>query len=234
LLLQSEEIPHRAVRSARLRPKPAGRKLSEALRDKLAIERWLVFGGSWGSTLALAYAQKRPRRVTELILRGIFLGRRSDIAWLYPDPDGAGAVFPDQWEAYLAPIPRAERGQMVRAYDRRLTKSNRHGVQRAARAWAIWEAATSYLRSNETEIEMMGRNRYATALARIECHYFVHRCFLREGQLLDAAAVMRRIPAVYRPGPLRRHLSDARCVGVAPCVARGGAAGDRRRRPCSV
>jgi proline iminopeptidase len=172
----------------------------EALREQLGIERWLVFGGSWGSTLAIAYAQKHPRRVTELILRGIFLGRRSDIVWLYQDPEGTASVFPDQWEAYLAPIPPAERRNMVRAYYQRLTSSNSKTVQRAARAWSTWEGATSYLRSNRAEITMMGRSRYATALARIECHYFVHRCFLREGQLLDAVDVIRRIPAVIVQG----------------------------------
>jgi proline iminopeptidase len=172
----------------------------EALREHLKIERWLVCGGSWGSTLALAYAQKHSRRVTELILRGIFLARRSDIAWFYEDPDGTASVFPDQWEAYLAPIPRAERRNMLRAYYRRLTSSNRKTIQRAARAWSIWEGATSYLRSNPAEIAMAGRNRFANALARIECHYFVNRCFLREGQLLDSVATIRRIPAVIVQG----------------------------------
>jgi proline iminopeptidase len=172
----------------------------EALREKLEIDRWLVAGGSWGSTLALAYAQKHPRRVTELILRGIFLGRRADIAWFNQDANGTASLFPDRWEAYLAPIPPAERGNMVRAYHRRLTSANRKTAQRAARAWSIWEGATSYLQSNRAELAMAGQSRFASALARIECHYFVHRCFLREGQLLDDVAVIRRIPAVIVQG----------------------------------
>ena len=172
----------------------------EALREQLRMERWMVCGGSWGSTLALAYAQKYPRRVTELILRGIFLARRSDIAWFYQDPDGTASIFPDRWEEYLAPIPQAERRNMVRAYYQRVTSSNRKTAQRAARAWSIWEGATSYLRSNRAEITSAGRDRFAIALARIECHYFFHRCFLREAQLLDNVAVIRRIPAVIVQG----------------------------------
>jgi proline iminopeptidase len=172
----------------------------EALREQLKIERWLVCGGSWGSTLALAYAQKHPRQVTELILRGIFLGRRSDIACFYQDPNGTASIFPDQWEAYLAAIPLAERRNMVRAYYQRITSSNRTTSQRAARAWSIWEGATSYLQNSPAEMAMMGRNRYATVLARIECHYYVNRCFLREGQLLDSVATLRRIPAVIVQG----------------------------------
>lgn len=172
----------------------------EALRERLRIERWMVCGGSWGSTLALAYAQKYPRRVTELVLRGIFLGRRSDIAWFYQDPDGTASVFPDRWEAYLAPIPPGERRNMVRAYHQRVTGSNRKTAQRAARAWSIWESATSYLLSNRAEIASAGLNRNAIPLARIECHYYFHRCFLREAQLLDEVAVIRRIPAVIVQG----------------------------------
>jgi len=172
----------------------------EALREELKIERWLVAGGSWGSTLALAYAEKYPHRVAELVLRGIFLARRSDIAWFYQDPDGTGALFPERWEAYVAPIPPAARRNMVRAYYQRLTSSNRKTAQRAARAWSIWEGATSHLLSNRAEIATAGQSRHANVLARIECHYFVHRCFLREGQLLDDVAVIRGIPAVIVQG----------------------------------
>lgn len=172
----------------------------ESLREHLNIDRWLVAGGSWGSTLALAYAQKYPRRVTELLVRGVFLGRRTDIHWFYQNPSGTASIFPDQWEAYLAPIPRAERGDMVRAYYKRLTSSNRATVERAARAWSIWEGATGYLRSNASELALMNQSSYASALARIGCHYFLHRCFLREGQLLNDAAVIRQIPAVIVQG----------------------------------
>ena len=110
----------------------------EALRTRLMIERWLVFGGSWGSTLALAYAQKHPHRVTELVLRGIFLARKSDIDWFYQSLDGTAALYPDQWEAFAAPIPMVERRNMVRAYYKRLTSSNNKTVTRAALAWSIW------------------------------------------------------------------------------------------------
>lgn len=173
----------------------------EALRTRLAIERWLVFGGSWGSTLALAYAQRHPERVTELVLRGIFLGRRSELDWFYQDAHGAAALFPDRWEAYLGLIPKSERHAMMRAYYRRLTSANRSTVTRAARAWSIWEGATSYLRSNPREVAQSGRGRFASALARIECHYFMHRCFLRrDAQLLEDVRRIRRIPGIIVQG----------------------------------
>jgi len=172
----------------------------EALRTRLTIERWLVFGGSWGSTLALAYAQKHPERVTELVLRGIFLSRRSEIDWLY-QKGGTAALYPDQWEAFVAPIPTGERRSMVRAYYRRLTSSNRKAVLGAARAFSIWEAATSYLRPNPDEIAERGRPRQAIAEARIGCHYFLHRGFFRrDGQLLDDMHRIRRIPGVIVQG----------------------------------
>src|SRR5579863_2960745 len=120
----------------------------EKIREHLRIERWQVFGGSWGSTLALAYAETHPDRVTEIVLRGIFMLRRWEIDWFYQNPGGAGALYPDLWEQYVAPIPQAERDDMVRAYYARLTSEDaevRHG---AARAWSIWEAATSYLRTS--------------------------------------------------------------------------------------
>ena len=173
----------------------------EALRIHLMIERWLVFGGSWGSTLALAYAQTYPRRVTALVLRGIFLGRRSELDWFYQNPQGAGSIYPEYWEKYLAPIPKAERGRLVHAYYKRLTSSNKRTALRAARAWSIWEGVTSHLRMSTEEVRKVGRAPYATALARIECHYFVHRCFLRrEAQLLDGVARILKIPAVIVQG----------------------------------
>lgn len=173
----------------------------ESLRAHLGIERWLVCGGSWGSALSLAYAQKHPRRVSELILRGIFLGRRSELDWFYQNPLGTASLYPDHWEAYLAPIPKAERRNMLRAYYRRLTSANRKTAMRAARGWSIWEGATSHLRTNPNEIALAGGARLATALARIGCHYFIHRCFLRrDSQLLDDVHRIRRIPAVIVQG----------------------------------
>jgi proline iminopeptidase len=173
----------------------------EALRTHLRIERWLVFGGSWGSALALAYAEQHPERVTELVLRGIFLGRRSELEWFYQNPEGAASLYPDRWEAYVAPIPIAERRHMMRAYYKRLTSSNKKTASGAARAWSIWEGATSYLRTNLDEVSTIGRIHYAIALARIECHYFIHRCFLRrDSQLLDDVPRIRRIPGVIVQG----------------------------------
>jgi proline iminopeptidase len=173
----------------------------ETLREHLGIERWLVFGGSWGSTLALAYAQKHPERVSELVLRGIFLLRRSELEWFYQDPLGAGSIFPDLWEQYVAPIPLAERNDMMRAYYRRLTSEHAPTRAEAARAWASWEGATSYLRTNPKYVARFGDPDYAAAFARIEAHYFVNGGFLAsDDQLLRDAARIRSIPAVIVQG----------------------------------
>jgi proline iminopeptidase len=173
----------------------------ERLREHLQIRRWQVFGGSWGSTLALAYAQRHPQRVTELVLRGIFLLRRSELAWFYQDELGAASLFPDLWEKYLAPIPVRERGNMMRAYYRRLTSRSAATRARAAHAWSVWEAATSYLRAGASDIAKFADPDVAAAFARIECHYFVNRGFLeREDQLLRDVRKIRRIPAVIVQG----------------------------------
>jgi len=173
----------------------------ERLRRHLGISQWQVFGGSWGSTLALAYAQRHPRRVTELVLRGIFLLRRSELEWFYQDPLGAGALFPDRWEEFVAPIPERERRDMMRAYYRRLTSRSAKVRARAARAWSVWEAATSYLRAKESDISRFTDPEFAAAFARIECHYFVNRGFLkREDQLLRGVEKIRHIPAVIVQG----------------------------------
>jgi proline iminopeptidase len=173
----------------------------EKLRVHLGVKRWLVFGGSWGSTLALAYAQAYPRCVSELVLRGIFLLRRSELRWFYQDECGAASLFPDLWEQYRAPIPRAERADMMRAYYRRLTSPRASVRVRAARAWSVWEAATSYLRAGKTAIAKFDDADYAAAFARIECHYFVNRGFLKdENQLLREVRRIRRIPAVIVQG----------------------------------
>jgi proline iminopeptidase len=173
----------------------------EALRTHLGLERWLVFGGSWGSTLALAYAQRHPERVTALVLRGIFLLRRSELDWFYQNPLGAGSIFPDMWEQYVAPIPQAERGDMMQAYYRRLTSQDAATRAVAARAWASWEGATSYLRVNPSYVAKFDNPAYASAFARIEAHYFVNRGFLEhDDQLLQGVARMRDIPAVIVQG----------------------------------
>lgn len=170
----------------------------EKLREHLGIDRWVVFGGSWGSTLALAYAETHPERVLGLILRGIFLCREHDIGWFYQY--GANRLFPDLWEHFLAPIPAAERDDMVNAYYRRLTSSNELERLRAAKAWSVWEGSTLTLESNPGVIEHFGEARMALSLARIECHYFVNRCFMEPDQLLRDAGRLHGIPGVIVHG----------------------------------
>jgi len=171
----------------------------ERLREELGIERWVVFGGSWGSTLGLAYSETHPERTRGVIVRGIFLVRPKEIAWFYQE--GASFLFPDAWEEYLEPIPPVERGDMVSAYYRRLTSSDASVRARAARAWSVWEGSTSRLRQDPKLIARSGGAAFADALARIECHYFVHGSFLRHpDQLLDEVEKIRRIPGVIIQG----------------------------------
>lgn len=171
----------------------------ERIRVRLGIDRWAVFGGSWGSTLGLAYAETHPERVTALILRGIFLLRPHELRWFYQE--GASFVFPDAWEAYLAPIPPAERGDLMAAYHRRLTGDDpvERGV--AARAWATWEAATSRLIPDPELIAEFGEPGHADAFARIEAHYFVNGGFFEHpDQLLDGVDRIHHIPAAIVQG----------------------------------
>ena len=173
----------------------------ERLREHLGIERWLVFGGSWGSTLALAYAQTHPERVTELVLRGIFLLRRWELEWFYENPGGAGALYPDLWEHYVEPIPQSERGEMMRAYYARLTSKDAAIRRSAAKAWSMWEGGTSYLRTSADYVSKFEKSRYAEAFARIECHYFVNGGFFSsDDQLLANVHRIRHIPAVIVQG----------------------------------
>ena len=174
---------------------------TEKLRRHLGIERWQVFGGSWGSTLALAYAQRHPTSVTELVLRGIFLLRRSELEWFYQNSEGAASLFPDLWEHFLAPIPEEERYDMMRAYYRRLTSTDDAERAAAARAWSIWEGATSHLRTDPAYVAKFRNADYAAAFARIECHYFVNGGFLdADDQLLRDVPKIRHIPAVIVQG----------------------------------
>jgi proline iminopeptidase len=171
----------------------------ERLRKHLCIDRWLVFGGSWGSTLALAYAQAHADRVTEIVLRGIFMLRYAEIRWFYQS--GASALFPDHWEPYRDAIPAGERDDLVNAYYKRLTGADPRAALAAARAWSIWEASTSYLHVSEDSIKNWGEEQFALAVARIECHYFVNRGFLRtESQLIDDIVRIRHIPATIVQG----------------------------------
>ena len=173
----------------------------ERLREELGIERWQVFGGSWGSTLALAYAQAHPQRVSELVLRGIFLVRPWEFRWFYETPDGTGALFPDFYEEYLKPIPPEERGDLMRAYYRRLTSDDARVRKEAARAWSIWEGATSFLNVNPDYIAKFEEDTFAEAFARIECHYFIHGGFLRTpGQLLGDVPRIRHLPCTIVQG----------------------------------
>lgn len=171
----------------------------ETLRQHLGVKRWLVFGGSWGSTLALAYAQRHASHVTELVLRGIFMLRASEIHWFYQH--GASALFPDRWEHYVAPIPKRERGDFVAAYYKRLTSQRRATRVKAARAWSVWEASTSYLLSDVDNVDKWAEEDFAVAVARIECHYFINKGFFRrEDQLLHDVRKIRHIPCVIVQG----------------------------------
>ncbi len=156
----------------------------ERLRVFLGVERWLVFGGSWGSTLALAYAEAHPERALALVLRGIFLVRKWEIDWFYQR--GCDAIFPDAWEAYSAAIPAEERHDMVGAYYRRLTSPDPGVRLPAARAWSVWEARTSKLAVSDALVQRHDDAHFAEAFARSACHYFQHRCwFSRDDQLLQ-------------------------------------------------
>jgi proline iminopeptidase len=171
----------------------------ERLRQHLGIDRWQVAGGSWGSTLALAYAETHPERVTGLVVRGIFTVRRSEIEWFYQR--GADALFPDVWETYVAPIPEAERHDLIAAYHRRLTGADQAAQLACARAWSQWEGATLSLLPDPRRVSEFGADRFALAFARIECHYFHNRGFFaRDGQLIDDAQRLRGIPGVIIQG----------------------------------
>jgi proline iminopeptidase len=171
----------------------------EQLREHLGIERWQVFGGSWGSTLALAYAETHPERVAELVLRGIFLCRPQEIRWFYQE--GAGAIFADVWEEYVKVIPEAERGDMVSAYYRRLTSDDYAVRLEAARAWSIWEGSTSKLFFDPAMIEKFADPEFALAFARIECHYFMNNSFFSsDNYLIENVEKIRHLPGVIVQG----------------------------------
>ena len=170
----------------------------ERLRELMGVERWLVFGGSWGSTLALAYAEAHPERVSELVLRGIFLLRRWELLWYYQH--GASLLFPDKWEGFLAPIPPEEQDDLIAAYRRRLIGPDPQVQLEAARAWSLWEGETITLMPNEGFSRQFGADDFARAFARIENHYFVHGGWLEEGQLLRDVGRLRAIPAVIVQG----------------------------------
>ncbi|TVQ84063.1 MAG: prolyl aminopeptidase [Chromatiaceae bacterium] len=178
----------------------------ERIRTRLGIERWLVFGGSWGSTLALAYAETYPERVSALVLRGIFLCRREEVRWFYQE--GASWVFPDHWQDFLAPIPPAERDDLLQAYHRRLIGSDAAALPvtaeaaclTAAKAWSIWEGRCATLLPDHGIRNAFADDQLALSLARIECHYFVNDAFLAPDQLLRDAGRLQGIPGIIVHG----------------------------------
>ncbi|MES9848474.1 MAG: prolyl aminopeptidase [Candidatus Thiodiazotropha sp.] len=170
----------------------------ERIRQQLNIEQWLLFGGSWGSTLALAYAQSHPQRTTGMILRGIFLCRDEEIRWFYQH--GASRVFPDYWEDFIAPIPQQERDDLLHAYHRRLSGENDIDRMAAAKAWSVWEGRTASLHPNPAVVSFFSDPHTALSLARIECHYFVNHAFLRPNQLLLESDRLADIPGVIVQG----------------------------------
>ncbi|MDB5748228.1 MAG: proline iminopeptidase [Massilia sp.] len=205
----------------------------EHLREHLDIDQWLLFGGSWGATLALAYAQAHPRRVSALVLRGVFTARRRELRWLYQD--GASHLFPEAWHSFIALVPAHERGGMVEAYHRRLSCGDAALEARAAHAWCAWEEALSTLLPDaggpwpDPAADL--------ALARIETHYFRHGAFMEEGQLIANAHRLRGIPGVIVQGrhdtvtpaatawELQRHWPEARLQMVPGAGHASGEAG---------
>ena len=170
----------------------------ERLREAAGVEKWLVFGGSWGSTLALAYAETHPERVSELVLRGVYTVTKAELSWYYQF--GVSEMFPDKWERFQAPIPEGERGDMIAAYHKRLTSDDLAVQMEAARAWSLWEGETITLLPNPALSAAHGEDHFSLAFARIENHYFVHGAWLEDGQLLRDAGRLRGIPGVIVHG----------------------------------
>lgn len=171
----------------------------ERLREHLGIDKWQVFGGSWGSTLALAYAETHPDRVTEMVLRGIFTIRKREIDWFYQE--GASFIFPDAWEHYLAPIPVEERGDLVAAYHKRLTSDDEAVKMEACKAWSVWEGTTSKLYPEDDFISTYSGDKFSLSFARIENHYFYNKGFFEtDDQLIRNVDKIRHIPCVIVQG----------------------------------
>ncbi len=171
----------------------------EKVREFFKIEKWLVFGGSWGSTLALAYAETYPKVVTGLVLRGIFLCRKEEIDWFYQK--GCELIFPDHWEKYVAPIPQSERGEMINAYYKRLTSTDDKIKIEAAKAWSTWEGSTIKLLPDPVTVAAFEDDQMALSIARIECHYFINRCWFKtDNHLIENIGKIRHIPAVIVHG----------------------------------
>ena len=170
----------------------------ELIREKLGIDKWVVFGGSWGSTLGLVYAETHLERVHGLILRGIFLCRPREIHWFYQE--GASRIFPDYWQEYLKPIPGADHVDLLQAYYRHLTSDNEVERMAAAKAWSLWEGRCATLKPSQSVVDHFGDPFTALSLARIECHYFVNNSFLEEDQILRDAHKLHDIPGIIVHG----------------------------------
>lgn len=183
----------------------------ELIREALGVERWLVFGGSWGATLALCYAIAHPGRVLGLVLRGLFLGRAEDLHWLYQPEGGAAQLFPDYYRDFLAPL-EGDAHHLLSRYYRLLTSTNELARLNAARAWAIWEGRIATLLPRIDAEAHYGEAHSALALARIECHYFVNNCFIDENYIIRQLDSIRHLPAVLVHGRY-----DAICKPAAAC-----------------
>lgn len=170
----------------------------ERIRQHLNIEQWLLFGGSWGSTLSLVYAETHPDRVLGLVVRGIFLCRPHEIHWFYQQ--GASRLFPDYWQDFIKPIPIDEQGDLVKAYYKRLTNDNEIERMTAAKAWAVWEARTASLQPRQEVIDHFANPFTALSLARIESHYFINQAFLEDNQILRDSAKLKNIPGIIVHG----------------------------------
>jgi len=170
----------------------------EAIRHQLKIDKWVVMGGSWGVTLALAYAENHPQQVLGMILRGVFLGRREDIDWLYKD--GTRRIFPDYWKEFVHPIPKNEQDDIVSAFHKRLTGQNELAKMGAAKAWSFWEAKVATLEPNHSLVDHFANPHLAMGMARISTHYFLNNCFLEENQLLQNAHQLKGIPGIIVHG----------------------------------
>ena len=171
----------------------------EKIREHLDVDKWMLFGGSWGTTLALAYAEAHPEMVTGMVLRGVFLCRDMDLEWFYQE-GGASRIFPDAWEEYLKPLSAPERGDILGAFYKRLTGTDEIARMAAAKAWALWEGHCATLRPSHNVIDHFSEPRTAISLARIEAHYFVNKAFLEPNQLLDNAHKLEGIPGIIVHG----------------------------------
>lgn len=171
----------------------------ETIREFLKIDRWIIFGGSWGSTLSLVYAQTHPDRVMGMILRSVFLGRERDIHWI-ARPGGASQIYPDHWEDLVEPLPHPERHNVLEAYHQRLNGADEIAAMHAAKAWALWETRCLMLDPDTTQLESLIDPFVALSLARLECHYMSHYCFLKPNQILENISAISNLPAIIIHG----------------------------------